>query len=91
MSIPSEAIPIMGLGGRFVMATQVLPDELFRLVVFVNAGKNHSICSRTVIQREFQEFFGLFDRFAGLDLHDAEIGFRERLKVHEILEQRLDL
>ena len=65
-------------------------DQFFRLVVFVNAGKNDSIGASSVIQDKFQEFFGLFDRFAGLDLDGAEIGFRERLEVHKVLEQRLN-
>ena len=66
-------------------------DELFRLVVFVDTGKNDSIFASSVIQHEFQEFFGLFNRFTEFDLHGAEVGFAERLKVHEVLEQRLDL
>ena len=66
-------------------------DQFLRLVVIVNAGKDHSVRPRTVIQHEFQEFFGLFDRFAGLDLDGAEVGFRERLKIDKVLEQRLDL
>ncbi len=66
-------------------------DELFRFVVFVDTGKNDSVGAGSVIQYEFQEFFGLLDRFAGLDLHGAEVGLGERLEVHEVLEQRLDL
>ena len=58
-------------------------DQFLRLVVIVNAGKDHSVRSRTVIQHEFQEFFGLFDRFAGLDLDSAEVGLGERLEVHD--------
>ena len=66
-------------------------DQLFRLVVFVDAGKDDSIRSGTVVQREFQEFFGLFDRLAGFDLHGAEVGFLERLKIDKVLKERLDL
>ena len=57
----------------------------------MNAGKDNSILSSSVIQYEFQEFFGLLDRFAGFDLHGAEVGLGERLEVHIVLEQRLDL
>ena len=66
-------------------------NQFFRFVIFVNAGKDNSILSSSVIQYEFQEFFGLLDRFAGFDLHGAEVGLGERLEVHEVLEQRLDL
>lgn len=38
-------------------------DELFRFVVFVDTGKNDSVGAGSVIQHEFQEFFGLLDRF----------------------------
>ena len=58
-------------------------DQFFRLVVFVDTGKNHSVSAGSVIQHEFQEFFGLFDRFAGLDLDGAEVGLGERLEVHD--------
>lgn len=68
-----------------------LADQFFRLVVFVDAGKNDSVRSRTVIQHEFQEFLGLFDRLTRFDLHSAEIGLGERFEVDEILKERLDL
>ena len=38
-------------------------DELFRFVVLVDTGKDDSVGAGSVIQHEFQEFFGLFDRF----------------------------
>ena len=65
-------------------------DELFRFVVFVDTGKNDSVGAGSVIQYEFQEFFGLFDRFAGFDLDGAEVGFRERLEIDKVLKQRLN-
>ena len=65
-------------------------DEFFRFVVFVDPGKDDSVGAGTVVQHEFQKFFGLLDRFAGFDLHGAEVGLGERLKVHEVLEQRLN-
>ena len=68
-----------------------LADQFLRLVILVNAGKNDSVGAGSVIQHEFQEFFGLLDRFAGFDLDGAEVGLGERLEVHEVLEQRLDL
>ena len=40
-----------------------LADELFRLVVLVDTGKDDSVGAGSVIQHEFQEFFGLLDRF----------------------------
>ena len=65
-------------------------DQFFRLVVFVDTGKNHSVSAGSVVQREFQEFFGLFDCLTRLDLDGAEVGFCERLEVHKVLEQRLN-
>lgn len=67
-----------------------LADELFRLVVLVDTGKDDSVGAGAVIQHEFQKFFGLFNRFAGLDLHGAEVGLGDRLKVHKVLKQRLN-
>ena len=81
----------MGLGGEIRDGDAGFADEFFRLIAFVNARKNNSIRSSSVIQHEFQEFFGLFDRFAGLDLHGAEVGLGERFEVDEILKERLDL
>ena len=83
--------PHHGSGRQIRDSDAGLADEFFRFVVFVDPGKDDSIGSRTVVQREFQEFFGLFDRFAGLDLDGAEVGLGERLEVHIVLEQRLDL
>ena len=68
-----------------------LADQFLRLVILVNAGKNDSVGAGAVVQREFQQLLGLLDRLAGLDLDSAEVGFRERLEVHEVLKQRLDL
>ena len=68
-----------------------LADELFRLVVLVDTGKDDSVGAGAVIQHEFQEFLGLFDCLARLDLDGAEVGLGERLEVHIVLEQRLDL
>ena len=67
-----------------------LADELFRLVVLVDTGKDDSVGAGAVVQHEFQKLFGLFDRFAGLDLHDAEVGLGERLEIDKVLEQRLN-
>ena len=68
-----------------------LADELFRLVVFVDTGKNDSVGAGAVVQHEFQKFFGLFDCLARLDLDGAEVGLGERLEVHKVLKERLNL
>ena len=67
-----------------------LADEFFRFVVFVDPGKDDSVGAGTVVQHEFQELLGFFDRFAGFDLHGAEVGFAKRLEVHKVLKERLN-
>ena len=81
----------MGLGGEIRDGDARFSDQFFRLVVVVNAGKDDSVGAGSVIQHEFQEFLGLFDRFAGFDLDGAEVGFTKRIEVHKVLKQRLDL
>ena len=44
----------------------------------------------TIVQRELQKLLGLRYCFAGKHLDCSEIGLGESLKIHEILEQRLD-
>ena len=68
-----------------------LAHELFRLVIGVNAGENHAVRAGAVIERELQELLRLMHSLTRLDLHGAEIGLAERVKVHEIGKQRLDL
>ena len=81
----------MGLGGEIRDGNARFTDQFFRLVVIVDAGKDDSIRAGTVVQREFQEFFGLFDCLTRLDLDGAEIGLGERFEVDENLKERLDL
>ena len=57
----------------------------------MDAGENHAIRTRAVIERELQELLRLLHGLARLDLHGTEIGLAERVKVHEIRKQRLDL
>ena len=68
-----------------------LAHERFRLVIGMDAGENHAIRTRAVIERELEQLLRLLHGLARLDLHSAEIGLGERLEVHKILEQRLDL
>lgn len=67
-----------------------LADQLFRLIERVDAGKNRAILARAVVQRELKQLLALLHRFAGFDLHRAEIALGEGFKIHVIGEQRLD-
>jgi len=68
-----------------------LAHERFRLVIGMDAGENHAIRTRAVIERELEQLLRLLHGLARLDLHGTEIGLAERVKVHEIRKQRLDL
>ena len=68
-----------------------LAHERFRLVIGMDAGENHAIRTRAVIERELEQLLRLLHGLARLDLHSAEIGLTERVKVHKIGKQRLDL
>ena len=68
-----------------------LADELFGLIVGVNARQNRAFRACAVVQRELQELLALRYGFAGKHLDCAEIGLTEGLKVNELLEQGLDL
>ena len=68
-----------------------LADQLLRLIVVVDAAQNDAVRAGPVVQNELQELLGLLHSFAGLDLHGTEIGLGEGVKIHLILEQRLDL
>ena len=68
-----------------------LAHQLLRLVILVDAAQNDAVHARAVVQNELQELFGLLHSFAFLYLHSPVIGLGEGVKIHEILEQRLDL
>ena len=68
-----------------------LADQRFRLVVLVDAAEDDAVRARAVVEDELEQLFGLGHRRAFLHLHGAEVGLGERLKIHIVLEQRLDL
>ena len=70
---------------------QCLADQLFRLIVSVNTGKDHAVCAGSIVQDELQELLGLRNCLAGFYLHRPEIGLAEGVKVHLLLEERLNL
>ena len=80
-----------GSGGQVHDGHAGLADQLLRLVIVVDAAQNDAIRAGPVVQNELQELLGLLHGFAGLDLHHAEVGLAEGLKIHELLEERLDL
>jgi len=57
----------------------------------MNAAQDDAILAGTVVERELEQLLRLLHGFAGLDLHSTEIGLAERVKVHKIGKQRLDL
>ena len=68
-----------------------LAHQLLRLIKLMNAAQDDAVRTGTVVERELQELLRLLHGFAGLDLHSTEITLGEGVKIHEILEQRLDL
>ena len=68
-----------------------LADERLRLIELRDAGEDLTVRAAAVVEREAQKLVGLFHALAGLDLDGAEVGLGERLEVHIVLEQRLDL
>ena len=68
-----------------------LADQLLRLIVVVDAAEDGAVGARAVVQGELQQLLGLWNRDAVLDLDRAEVGLGERLEVHIVLEQWLDL
>ena len=68
-----------------------LADELLGLVILMDAGENHAVCARAVIESELEKLFGLLDCLAVKHLDGAEIGLGEGIKIDEIGKQRLDL
>ena len=68
-----------------------LVHQILGLVIPVNAGEDHAVSARAVIEHEAQELLALLHGVALLDLHNAEIRPAEGLEVDKVLEQRLDL
>ena len=56
----------------------------------MDAGEDLAVGAGAVVEREAQQLVGLLHSFAGLDLHGAEIGFAERVKIDRLLFQRLN-
>ena len=87
----------LGINAHHLSGRQVhdgdgrLADQLFRLIIFMDAAQNHAIRALAVIQSELQQLLGLLHRFAGQDLHGTEIGLGEGLKIHHVLEDGFDL
>ena len=80
-----------GTGRQVRDGDQRLAHQLLRLVIGVDSAQNDPVRAGAVVQNELQELLGLLHGFAFLDLHGAESGLGEGVKIHLILEQRLDL
>ena len=87
----------LGINAHHLSGRQVhdgdgrLADQLFRLIIFMDAAQNHAIRALAVIQSELQQLLGLLHRFAGQDLHGTEIALGEGVKIHHVLEDGFDL
>ena len=68
-----------------------LAHQFLRLIVLVDAAEDHTVLAAAVIQSELEELLALLHGLAGLHLHGTEVRLAERLKIHEIPEQGLDL
>ena len=64
--------------------------ELFLLPFLVDGAEDGPWGTAAVVQSELQQLLGLLHSLAVQHLHGAEIRFGESLKIHLILEQRLD-
>ena len=78
----------LGINAHHLSGRQVhdgdgrLADQLFRLIIFMDAAQNHAIRALAVIQSELQQLLGLLHRFAGQDLHGTEIALGEGVKIN---------
>ena len=70
---------------------QGLSDQLFRLIVSMDTGKNNPVCACSIIQSELKELLGLLYCLASLYLHRPEIGFAESVEIDLLLKERLNL
>ena len=68
-----------------------LSDQLFGLVIHMDARKDGAILACAVIQRELEQLLGLLDSHTVLDLYGAEIALGEGLEIDMIFKERLDL
>ena len=69
---------------------QGLADQLFRLIIRMDAAEDGTFLAGAVVQGELKQLLALLHHLAGQHLHRAEIGLGEGLEVNRILEQRLD-
>ena len=70
---------------------QGLADQLFRLIISMNSGKNDAVSAGSIVQSELKELFGLLYCLASLYLHRPEIGFAESVEIDLLLKERLNL
>jgi len=68
--------------GQVCDGDQGLADQLFGLIICVDAGKDGAIGAGAVVQSELQELLTLLYGNAVLDLDCPEIGLREGFKVY---------
>lgn len=91
ISMPSESMPIIFLGGQVHDGDAGLAHQLLRLVILVDTAEDHPVLALAVVQGEFQQLLGLLHRFAGQNLYCPEVGLGKGVKIHHFLEDQLDL
>ena len=69
---------------------QGLADQLFRLIISMDAAQDGTLLAGAVIEGELQQLLALLHSLAGENLDRAEVGLGEGLKVNRIFKQRLD-
>jgi hypothetical protein len=67
---------------------QSLSNQLFRLIVSVNTGKDSSICACSIVQCELKKLLGLCNSLTSLNLNCSEITLAECIEIYCILKER---
>ena len=70
---------------------QGLSDQLFRLIISMNSGKNDAVSAGSVVQDELQKLLGLRNSGAFFYLYRPEIGLAEGIEIDLLLKERLNL
>ena len=68
---------------------QSLSNQLFRLIVSVNTGKDSSVCACSIIQCELKKLLRLRNCLTSLNLNCSEITLAESIEIYCILKERL--
>lgn len=70
---------------------QGLADQLFRLIISMNSGKNDAVSAGSIVQDELQKLLGLRNSRTFFYLYRPEIGLAEGVEIDLFLKERLNL